>query len=185
MFATNFKELNDTIPAGIYEAAISGVEDDGTKIVIELEIRKDIPQDCAGRTLSHWMYKLREPKEIDQAVGGYSYNQLMRLGKAARLPEGKSYGSLSEYLADLVGKAVQVELWYEEYNSKKYLKVKYWNESNAPALTYHPAPREARQGRFQVNSSTSTTPVRNAPQNAASVPSEQYHDIPANELPWG
>lgn len=185
MFATNFKELNDTIPAGIYEAAISGVEDDGTKIVIGLEIRKDVPQDYAGRTLSHWMYKLREPKEIDQAVGGYSYNQLMRLGKAARLPEGKSYGSLSEYLADLVGKAVQVELWHEEYNGKKYLKVKYWNESNAHALTYCPAPREARQVRFQVNSGTSTTPVRNAPQNAASVPSEQYHDIPANELPWG
>lgn len=185
MFATNFKELNDTIPAGIYEAAISGVEDDGTKIVIGLEIRKDLQQPCAGRTLSHWMYKLREPKELDQAVGGYSYSQLMRLGKAARLPEGKSYGSLSEYLADLVGKAVQVELWYEEYNGKKYLKVKYWNESDAPALTYRPAPREARQGRFQVNGSISTAQVRNAPQNTANVASEQYHDIPANELPWG
>lgn len=172
MFKADFKELNDAIPAGIYEAAISGVEDDGTKIVIGLEIRKDLQQPCAGRTLSHWMFRLHEPKEIDKVVGGYSYNQLMRLGKAARLPEGKSYGSLSEYLADLVGKAVQVELRYEEWSGKKYLRVRYWNESKAPALTYSPEPR---QGRFQAGGAS-----QSSSQNVSGAPSWL-----ADELPWG
>ena len=166
MFKAEFKELKEIIPAGVYEAAISGVEDDGTKIVIGLEIRKDLQQPCAGRTFSHWMYKLREPKEIDKVVGGYSYNQLMRIGKAAGLPEGKSYGSLSEYLADLAGRAVQVELWYEEWSGKKYLRVRYWNESEAPELSYQPEPR---QEGFQVSASAS------APQSRER----------SDELPWG
>lgn len=167
MFATNFKEVNENIPAGIYEAAISQVEEDGTKIVVKLEIRKDIEQDCAGRTFTHWMYKLREPKELDLAVGGYSFNQLMRIGKAARLPEGKNYASLGEYLADLVGKAVQVELYYDLYKGKDYLKVKYWNESTAPALTYRPVPPQSRQ----------TQPT---PQSVGSAPQQ----TPAAKLPW-
>lgn len=167
MFATNFKEVNENIPAGIYEAAISQVEEDGTKIVIKLEIRKDISQACAGRTFTHWMYKLREPKELDLAVGGYSFNQLMRIGKAARLPEGKNYASLGEYLADLVGKAVQVELYYDLYKGKDYLKVKYWNESTAPALTYRPVPPQSRQ----------TQPT---PQSVGSAPQQ----TPAAKLPW-
>ena len=172
MFKADFKELNDTIPAGVYEAAISGVENDGTKIVIGLEIRKDLQQVCAGRTFSHWMYKLREPKEIDKVVGGYSYSQLMRIGKAAGLPEGKSYGSLSEYLADLVFKAVQVELWYEEWSGRKYLRVRYWNESEAPELTYQPEPR---QEGFQVSGGAGTAPVQSAPQSRER----------SDELPWG
>ena len=170
MFKADFKELNDAIPAGVYEAAISGVENDGTKIVIGLEIRKDLQQDCAGRTFSHWMYKLREPKEIDKVVGGYSYNQLMRIGKAAGLPEGKSYGSLSEYLADLVFKAVQVELWYEEWSGRKYLRVRYWNESEAPELSYQPEPR---QEGFQVSGGASAS---------ASAPQSRER---SDELPWG
>lgn len=167
MFATNFKELNDNIPEGIYEAAISQVEEDGTKIVVKLEIRKDIKQDCAGRTFTHWMYKLREPKELDLAVGGYSFNQLMRIGKAARLPEGKNYASLGEYLADLVGKAVQVELYYDLYKGKDYLKVKYWNESTAQPLTYRPVPPQSRQ----------TQPTH---QSVGSAPQQ----TPAAKLPW-
>lgn len=167
MFSTSFKDLNDAIPEGIYEAVIAGVEDDGTKIVFSLEIRKDIPQDCQGRTLSHWMYRLREPKPVDEAVGGYSYNQLMRIGKAAHLAEGKNYNSLGEYLADLVGHAVQLELHYEEYNGKKYLKVKYWNESTAPALSYRPEAPKPR-----------TTPA------PAARPQTTGGQVAASELPW-
>lgn len=175
MFKADFKELKEIIPAGIYEAAVSGAEDDGTKIVIGLEIRKDLQQPCAGRTFSHWMYKLHEPKEIDKVVGGYSYNQLMRIGKAARLPEGKSYGSLSEYLADLAGRAVQVELWYEEWSGKKYLRVRYWNESEAPELSYQPEPRPRQEG-FQVSDGA----TKSSTQNVSGAPSWR-----SDELPWG
>ena len=180
MFKAEFKELKEIIPAGIYEAAISGVEDDGTKIVIGLEIRKDLQQPCAGRSFSQWMYKLHEPKEIDKVVGGYSYNQLMRIGKAAGLPEGKSYGSLSEYLADLAGKAVQVELRYEEWSGKKYLRVRYWNESKAPALTYSPEPRQERFQAGGASQSASQNASQSASQNVSGAPSWL-----SDELPWG
>lgn len=172
MFATNFKEVNENIPAGIYEAAISQVEEDGTKIVIKLEIRKDIEQDCAGRTFTHWMYKLREPKELDLAVGGYSFNQLMRIGKAARLPEGKSYEALGDYLTDLAGRAVQVELYYDEYKGKNYLKVKYWNESTAPALSYRPEAPQSNQNQAPF--------VQQSNQTASYQPNRAN----ANKLPW-
>ena len=172
MFATNFKEINDNIPAGTYEAVILSTGEDSMSITIKLEIRKDVDQDCAGRRLSHWIHKSREPKELDMAVGGYSFNQLMRIGKAARLPEGKSYEALGDYLTDLAGRAVQVELYYDEYKGKNYLKVKYWNESTAPALSYRPEAPQSNQNQAPF--------VQQSNQTASYQPNRAN----ANKLPW-
>lgn len=137
MFSTNYQDVNDIIPAGVYEAMITSASEDG-KITLKLEIRKDVEQDCKGRGFSHWMYKLREPSDIDKQIGGYSYAHVMRIAKSAHLPEGKSYASLGEMLKDLIGCPVRVELYHDEYNGNKYLKVKYWNETQAGAPTYKP-----------------------------------------------
>ena len=169
MFATNFKEINDNIPAGTYEAVILSAGEDGMSITIKLEIRKDVDQDCAGRRLSHWIHKSREPKELDMAVGGYSFNILMRIGKAAKLPEGKNYASLGDYLADLSDKPVQIDLFYDEYRGKKYLKVNRWNEPTVGALTYKPAPSQ----RYLAQTARTTAAV---PQPTAQTP--------ADKLPW-
>lgn len=56
-----------------------------------------------GRGFTHWMHKLREPGDIDKQIDSYSYSQIMRIAKSARLPEGKSYAKLADMLADLVG----------------------------------------------------------------------------------
>ena len=96
MFSTNYQEVNDIIPAGVYEAMITSAKEDG-KITIGLEIRKDVEQDCKGRGFTHWMYKLREPGDIDKQIDSYSYSQIMRIAKSARLPEGKSYAELQAY----------------------------------------------------------------------------------------
>lgn len=138
MFSTNYQDVNDIIPAGVYEAMITSASEDG-KITLKLEIRKDVDQDCKGCGFSHWMYKLREPSDIDKQIGNYSYSQIMRVAKSARLPEGKSYASLGDMLADLIGRAVRIELYHDEYNGKKYLKVKYWNETQVGDPTYAPA----------------------------------------------
>ena len=89
MFSTNYQEVNDIIPAGVYEAMITSAKEDG-KITIGLEIRKDVDQDCKGRGFTHWMYKLREPGDIDKQIDSYSYSQIMRIAKSARLPEGNA-----------------------------------------------------------------------------------------------
>ena len=43
MFSTNYQEVNDIIPAGVYEAMITSAKEDG-KITIGLEIRKDVDE---------------------------------------------------------------------------------------------------------------------------------------------
>lgn len=174
MFNLSYQDLNDIIPEGKYEAAITRAAEDHGCIVINCEIRKDVQQDCAGRTLTHWMYKLREPKELDAAVGGYSFSQVMRIAKAAALPEGKNYQSLGEMLADLAGKAVQLELYHELYNGKKYLKVKYWNPSEVGPLTYVPEPPQPRQTAGAANTAKNTAPAQNT----------QSGGIPGSALPW-
>ena len=98
----------------------------------------------------------------------------MRIAKAAALPEGKNYQSLGEMLADLAGKAVQLELYHELYNGKKYLKVKYWNPSEAGPLTYVPEPPQPRQ------SAGNTSTVN----NTAQAQNTQSGGIPGSALPW-
>lgn len=160
MFSTNYQEVNDIIPAGVYEAMITSAKEDG-KITIGLEIRKDVDQDCKGRGFTHWMYKLREPGDIDKQIDSYSYSQIMRIAKSARLPEGKSYAKLADMLADLVGRAVRVELYHDDYNGKKYLKIKYWNETQVGDPTYAPT--------------TAATPAQATPQPQAAR---------VDKLPW-
>ncbi|MCI8387046.1 MAG: DUF669 domain-containing protein [Clostridiales bacterium] len=138
MITTNYAEVNDLIPEGIYETVITAVKEDG-KITLSFEIRRDIEQECKGRTFTHWMNKVREPSQLDAAIGGYSYNAVMRIAKSAQLPEGKNYATLNELLTDLVGRAVRVELYHDTFDGRKYLKIKYWYESEAPALTYKPS----------------------------------------------
>ena len=62
MFSTNYQEVNDIIPAGVYEAMITSAKEDG-KITIGLEIRKDVEQ--ADRQLQlladHADRKIRSP----------------------------------------------------------------------------------------------------------------------------
>ena len=156
MFSTNYQEVNDIIPAGVYEAMITSAKEDG-KITIGLEIRKDVEQDCKGRSFTHWMYKLREPGDIDKQIDSYSYSQIMRIAKSARLPEGKSYAKLADMLADLVGRAVRVELYHDDYNGKKYLKIKYWNETQVGDPTYAPSQPAA------APTQTAAAPVQKLP----------------------
>ena len=56
----------------------------------------------------------------------------MNLSKAANLPDGKEYESLSEYCADLIDKCVRVTLKHEEYNGKMQERISYINETKFP-----------------------------------------------------
>ena len=115
-FKTNHKEATQgdfsIKPEGDYEVIIKGIEEKTTRnnktgLNMKLLIRND-------------------------QVEGYSYGQIMNLSKAANLPDGKEYESLSEYCADLIDKCVRVTLKHEEYNGKMQERISYINETKFP-----------------------------------------------------
>ncbi len=81
-------------------------------------------QAYAGAYLFYAIWKKKEPNDNDLAVDGYNFGQLMSLGGAAGLTDGKEYGSLQEYLNDLSGKTIVAVLKHREYDGKQYEEVK-------------------------------------------------------------
>ena len=125
-------------PEGDYEVIIKGIEEKTTRnnktgLNMKLLIRNDVPEQKFGNGfLFHTFWKRKEPTDLDNQVEGYSYGQIMNLSKAANLPDGKEYESLSEYCADLIDKCVRVTLKHEEYNGKMQERISYINETKFP-----------------------------------------------------
>lgn len=141
-FKTNHKEAAQSDysikPEGDYEVIIKGIEEKTFRtgtigLNMKLLIRNDVPEQKFGNGfLFHTFWKRKEPTELDMQVEGYSYGQIMNLGKAAKLPDGKEYESLSEYCADLIDKCVRVTLKHGEYNGKKQENITFINETKFP-----------------------------------------------------
>ena len=123
-FRNDFKQAdmgNGIKPEGNYECMIVKAEERATK---------------NGKLgyIFHTLWKRREPTAADMQVNGYGFGQVMALGKAAKLPDGKDYPNLEAFLADLVGKPVLVTLKHEEYNGQKQERVHYLNPSAFPEV---------------------------------------------------
>lgn len=93
-----------------------------------LVISNDVEQKYKNRCIFHTLWKRREPTETDMQVQGYSFKQIMQLAKAAMLPIGKSY----ETVTDLINHVMRVTIDYEDYNGKTNERVKYMNSSKFP-----------------------------------------------------
>lgn len=125
-------------PEGDYEVIIKGIEEKTTKnnktgLNMKLLIRNDVSgQKFGDGFLFHTFWKRKEPTELDMQVEGYSYGQIMNLGKAARLPDGKNYENLGEYCADLIDKCIRVTLKHGEYNGKPKEEISWINETKFP-----------------------------------------------------
>ncbi len=164
-FSTNYSELNDLLPEGTYEALITTASEETdqtqrTRLSFTLTIRNDVQQECQNRTMFHSMYKLKDPKPMDAQVGNYSFQMIMRIAAAAKLPENKQYNSLAELMNDMVNRPVKIDVYHDEYNGKKSVKIKYWNASDKPEI----------QHQFKQKPAQTPAPA----QTAASAP-----------LPWG
>lgn len=139
-FKSNQSEANmsDIKPEGTYECIIVKVERRTTKngakgLNFALVIRNDIEsQQYKNAFLFHTIWHKKEPNELDKQVEGYNFSQLMAVGKAAKLPDGKDYENLDEYLKDLMLKCVRVTLKHEEYNGKKQERISYFNATDYP-----------------------------------------------------
>jgi len=139
-YTTNYADVpdgNEIIPEGEYECIIKYAGEDATKggtmyMGITLVVRNDVDQSCKNKYIWHRIWQKKEPSPADIACSGYSSKQINAVSKAAKLPNGKAYGSLSDWADDLKNKIIRVTVEHEEYQGKTNVKVKWVNESKCP-----------------------------------------------------
>lgn len=125
-------------PEGDYECIITAVEEKTTKngktkLGVQMVIRNDIAGQKYGNAMLFYdIWKRKEPTQIDMQVGGYGFSQVMSLGKAAGLPDGKDYANLKEYCEDLLNKCVIAHLEHEDYNGNTQERIKWLNPTKHP-----------------------------------------------------
>lgn len=86
-------------------------------------IRNDVAQACQNGLIFESVWKKKSPNEDDQNIGGFDYGRLMAIADAAKLPDGKEYADLNEFLAELKGKVLRVHLYHDPYEGKIYEKI--------------------------------------------------------------
>lgn len=141
-FSTNYDDVQDDygiIPAGEYEVIIRNIEERTTKngatgLNLSLVIRNDVEQKFKDRYLFCTYWKRKEPTQADMQVQGYSFKQIMRLAKSAKLPSGKAYENVKELCEDLLKRPLRVTVEHEknDYDGRIRENIKYVNESNFP-----------------------------------------------------
>lgn len=140
MFNTNYEDVKEEyglIPPGEYEVIIRNIEErttpgGATGINLSTVIRNDVEQNYKDRYIFDTYWKRREPTEADMQVQGYSFKQIMRLAKSAKLPNGKAYETVQDLCKDLINCTLRLTIEHEEYNGKTRERVKYTNESKFP-----------------------------------------------------
>lgn len=119
---------NSLKPEGDYEVIIDTAEVTRTqsgkdKINVVYVIRNDVQQAYQNGLIFDSIWKKKEPNEDDQSIGGYNFGQLMAIADAAKLPDGKEYAGLDDFLAELKGKPLRVHLYHDPYEGKIYEKI--------------------------------------------------------------
>lgn len=172
-------------PEGDYEVIITKAEEKQTKgsgktyLSLSLVIRNDVDQKYKNAYLFHTLWKRKEPTEADRQVNGYGFSQIMSLSKAAGLPNGKNYDSLTDLLTELMKKPVKAHLVHDEYNGDKRESIAWF------APTDHPEVKHIMKQRPDVNPDgyayQQQTSYANQPAQAASdgfVPMPLDDDLP-------
>ena len=125
------------LPEGDYEVIIRNIEERTTKkgstgLNLSLVVRNDIEQKFKDRYIFYTLWKKKEPTDADKQVQGYIFNQIMRLAKSAKLPNGKAYESVMDLCKDLMHRPIKVTLEHREWNGQQQENVKYVNASEYP-----------------------------------------------------
>lgn len=156
-------------PQGDYECVITGIEERTTKngatgLNVTLTIRNDIQgQKYGNACLFYTIWKAKEPTTADMSVNGYKFGQVMSIGKAAALPDGKDYPDMNAFIADLQNKCVLAHMEHEEYNGKTQEKVRWLNP------TKHPDCRHIMKAKAVVSDTQFAAPAA-----AAAAPDDDY-----------
>lgn len=150
-------------PEGDYEVIIDAADVDVNKngkesIKLVYVIRNDVEQACQNGLIFHSIWKKSEEKQNDddKSIGGFNFGQLMAVVEAASLPNDKEYAALEDLLSELVGKAMRVHLYHEDFNDKQYEKIHFHTPTNFPKIKH------------KAKNKTTPAPARRAVSPAAS-----------------
>jgi Protein of unknown function (DUF669) len=158
------------VPDGEYEVVIKTVGENVTQngaeyCQFDLVIRNDIEQPNKNNHIFHKVWRTK-------ATGEYNPKSFNSIGKAANLPNGKSYTNLQELFDDFIGRAVRVRVKNEtsQHNGNTYenLNVKQWIPTRIQGAVRHVHKEQA---------------ARQAANDAFSMPPEQF-TISDDDLPF-
>lgn len=132
---------NNLKPTGDYECIVGKIEERVNKngkesLNVLLVIRNDVEQGYKNGFIFHQMWKRKQPTELDNQVKGYSFSQIMTLGKACGLPDGKEYESLEQFCNELINKPVRVTLTHQEWNGQTQERVDWLNVTKFPDVKH-------------------------------------------------
>ena len=168
-------------PEGDYECLIAKVEERVTKndkenLNISMVIRNDVEQNYKNGYIFDTLWKKKEPTNADLQVKGYSYGQIMALGKAAGLPDGKEYDSLEQFCSELVNKPLRVTIKHEEYNGKTQERVSWRNPTKYPTVKHIPKQTTTNTATAYAQPQQSYEPTQTANQSFVDMPIDD--DLP-------
>ena len=138
-FSTDYSDVQrfELFAKGVYEVIIKAITErttpyGATGLNLTFVIRNDVEQKCQNRYLFHTLWKRKEPTKADMQVQGYSFKQIMQLAKAAKLPSGKAYETVSELCADLINHVLKVNVHHDQWNGQVREEIGFMNESAFP-----------------------------------------------------
>lgn len=186
-FKTNMAAAtqSDSIkPVGDYECLIARAEErtytkngkDKTCLNIRFLIRNDVEQNYKNGYIFHTLWKRNEPTENDKQVKGYGFNQVMTLGKAAGLPDGKEYDSLEQFLEELIKKPVRVTIKHGEWNGEKREEVSWLNPTKFPEVKHTFKQSQSSTATAYAQPQLSYAPAQTANQGFVDMPIDD--DLP-------
>lgn len=140
-FEINHAAAFNIVPEGEYEFIITACGISTTRggteyIDIQLTVRNDVAQHGCNRVVYSPIWRAKQPEPKDAACDGFMANQINRISRAADLTNGKSYGSINEWCADLVGKPLRATVYHDEYNGQTNARVRNMNKTNFPDVQH-------------------------------------------------
>lgn len=175
-------------PEGDYECLIAkiserkytknenGVDVEKCCLNIAMVIRNDIQQNYKNSYIFHTLWKRKEPTEADKQVNGYGFGQVMALGKAAGLPDGKEYDSLQQFCEELVSKPLRVTIKHEEYNGKTQERVSWLNPTKFPEVNHISKPKTVSNDTYAAPQQSFASSTSTAQQGFTDMPLDD--DLP-------
>lgn len=170
-------------PEGDYECVIVKIEERTTKsgakgLNFTLVVRNDISSQGYGNaSLFYTIWRKKEPNENDMQVEGYNFAQLMAMGKAAKLPDGKEYDSLKAYCNDLLGRCVLATLEHEEWNGKEQERINFVNPTKYPECKHKFKSSAPKADSFAAKQTGFATPKTNTQADSAIGSLEDFEDV--------
>ena len=155
--------FDNHIPDGEYEVFINTMHEDATPkgaeyISVDSIIRNDVPQPHRNSHIFHKIWKTK-------ATNDYNPKSFNMMGKAAELPNKKTYNTMEELFADFEGRPVRVRVKNEKSQGNDgitydNLNIKMWEKTKIDGQVRH-----VRKEKQQTDGLTYPPPNQQAANN--------------------